>query len=62
MFAAEMLPLREDLRAAAKEHAGFEWTSFLNGCFMNYLGYGCENEEAAGLDHSFLFNGKLFCP
>lgn len=25
----------------------FEWTRFMNGMFMNYLGYGCEKEEEA---------------
>ncbi|KIW05324.1 uncharacterized protein PV09_03845 [Verruconis gallopava] len=58
LFALEQLPIRLALKAAAREHPDFEWTAFYNGAFMNYLGYGCENAEAVGMDHSFLFNVK----
>jgi hypothetical protein len=49
-------------REAAAVHAGkFEWASFHLGAFMNYLGWGCQTEDALnGLadDTAFIFDIK----
>jgi hypothetical protein len=58
LFAFEQIGVREALQQAAKENPDFEWTAYYNGMFTNYLGFGCDDEKVAGMDHSLMFEGR----
>jgi hypothetical protein len=58
LFASEQIPVREALQQAAKDRPDFEWSAVYNGMFINYLGYGCDNPDARGMDHSLMWQGQ----